>query len=101
MYTEKKTLELIFGADNVSVQAATAQHGATISVTVEPGVSASPAAFLFVMKDGDDIIFLGTSKGMVTEIDDIAFSSGEAIVWNVTIEAASWTFLKDDGQLTS
>ena len=101
MYTNQKTLETIFGADNVSVAAATSGHGAVTSVTVEPGVSSSPAAFLFVMKDGDDMIFLGTSKGIVREVDDISFSPTEAIVWNATIEAASWTFIKDDGQVTS
>ena len=101
MYTNQKTLETIFGASNVEVGAAGATHGATISVTVEPGVSASPMAFLFVMKDGDDMIFLGTSKGIITEVDDITFSPTEAITWNATIEAASWTFIKDDGQVTS
>lgn len=101
MYTTQKTLETIFGAGNVSVQAATSQHGKTISVTVETGVSASPCAFLFVMKDGDDVMMLGTSKGIVRDVGDIAFSATEAIVWEATIEAASWTFLKDDGQVTS
>ena len=101
MYTDKKTLEAIFGADNVSTTAATSQHGAVVSVTVEPGVSSSPAAFLFVMKDGDDMIYLGTPKGIIREIDDVAFSPTEAIVWNATIEASSWTLIKDDGQVTS
>lgn len=101
MYTTQKTLETIFGAGNVSVTAATAGHGNVISVTVEPGVSAAPAAFLFVMKDGDDVIMLGTSKGVVREVGDISFSPTSAIVWEATIEAASWTLMKDDGQVTS
>lgn len=101
MYTTQKTLETIFGAGNVSVTAATSGHGNVISVTVEPGVSAAPAAFLFVMKDGDDVIMLGTSKGVVREVGDISFSPTSAIVWEATIEAASWTLLKDDGQVTS
>ena len=101
MYTDQKTLETIFGASNVTVAAATSGHGKVVSVTVEPGVSAAPAAFLFVMKDGDDEIMLGTSKGIIRDIDDISFSPTEAIVWNATIEAASWTLIKDDGQLTS
>lgn len=101
MYTDQKTLETIFGAGNVSVVAATSGHGKVVSVTVEPGVSAAPAAFLFVMKDGDDEIMLGTTKGIIREIDDITFSPTEAIVWNATIEAASWTLIKDDGQVTS
>lgn len=101
MYTTQKTLETIFGASNVSVSAATSSHGALVSVDVAPGVSASPAAFLFIMKDGDDMLMLGTSKGIVTEVDDVAFSPTEAITWTATIEAASWTFMKDDGQATS
>lgn len=101
MYTEQKTLETIFGSGNVSVSAATSSHGKTISVTVEAGVSASPMAFLFVVKDGDDVIFLGTTRGIVREVGDITMSPTEAIVWEATIEADSWTFIKDDGQVTS
>lgn len=101
MYTTKDTLEVIFGADNVTVEAANAQHGNVVSVTVEPGVSASPAAFLFIMKDGDDMILLGSSNAIVREVGDISFSPTEAIVWEATIEGASWKILKDDGQTTS
>lgn len=98
MYTEKATLEAIFGADNVSFSAATATNGNITSVTVAPGVSASPKAFLFLMKDGDDMMLLGSSKAIVREVSDITFAPTEAITWEVTIEAASWTFTKDDGQ---
>ena len=101
MYTTQKTLETIFGASNVTVAAATSSHGALVSVDVEPGVSASPAAFLFIMKDGEDTIMLGTSNGIVRDCGDITFSPTEAIIWTATIEAASWTFMKDDGQVTS
>ena len=98
MYTTAETLKLIFGASNVTEVAATATNGNITSVTVAPGVSASPAAYLFLMKDGDDMIMLGTSKGIVRDVDDVAFSPTEAIVWTATIEAASWTLTKDDGQ---
>jgi len=101
MYTTQKTLEAIFGATNVTVAAATASHGALVSVDVAPGVSASPAAFLFIMKDGDDMLMLGTEKGIVRDVDDVTFSPTEAITWTATIEAASWVFMKDDGQVTS
>lgn len=101
MYTTQKTLETIFGASNVSVVAANATHGDLVSVEVAPGVSASPAAFLFIMKDGDDMLMLGTSRGIVREVDDVAFSPTEAITWTATIEAASWVFMKDNGQLAS
>lgn len=101
MYTEQKTLETIFGAGNVNVTAATSGHGKVTSVTVEAGVSAAPQAFLFVMKDGDDLIYLGTTRGIVREVGDISMSPTEAIVWEATIEADSWTLIKDDGQTTS
>lgn len=101
MYTDEKTLKAIFGSGNVTVTPASSSHGAVVSVTVEPGVSAAPAAFLFVMKDGDDLIYLGTSNGIVREVGDVTMSPTEAIVWEATIEAASWTLTKDDGQVTS
>ena len=99
MYTTEETLKTIFGADNVTVTPATATNGKIISVTVAPGVSASPMAFLFLMKDGDDMLMLGTEKGIVREVGDITFTSTDGITWEVTIEAASWTFAKDDGQV--
>ena len=96
--TTEDTLKTIFGADNVTISAATATHGKVVSVTVAPGVSAPPAAFLFLMKDGDDLLMLGTESGVVTDLDDIGFAPTDAITWNATIEADSWTFAKDDGQ---
>lgn len=101
MYTEQKTLETIFGKDNVTVAAADSTHGALVSVNVAPGVSASPASFLFIMKDGDDTLMLVTSHGIVREVSDITMSPTEAIVWECTIEAADWLFMKDNGQVTS
>ena len=99
MYTTEDTLKVIFGDDNVTVPAATATHGKLISVTVEPGVSASPKAFLFLMKDGDDTILLGTENGILRDVDAVTFAPTEAINWATTIEAAAWTLVKDDGQL--
>lgn len=101
MYTDQNTLETIFGEDNVTVTAATSTHGKLVSVTVAPGVSAQPMAFLFIMKDGEDMLMLGTSKGMLREVSDITMAPTDAITWECTIEAASWTFVKDDGQVTS
>ena len=98
METTEDTLKAIFGSGNVTVTPADSSHGKLVSVTVEPGVSAEPAAFLFLMKDGEDGILVGTSNGMITEVSDVAFAPTEAIVWEATIEAASWTITKDDGQ---
>ena len=98
----KEVERLVAGDEGGTVTApATSSHGKLVSVEVAPGVSSSPAAFLFIMKDGDDMLMLGTSKGIVRDVDDVAFSPTEAITWTATIEAASWTFMKDDGQATS
>lgn len=98
METTKRALEVIFGAGNVTYTAADTTHGNITSVTVAPGVSAPPMAFLFLMKDGDDAMLLGTSKGIVRDLDTVGFKPSDAIEWGITIEAASWTFTKDDGQ---
>lgn len=100
METTKRALETIFGSDNVTYTPATNVNGNITSVTVAPGVSAPPKAFLFLMKDGDDAMLLGTSKGIVRDLDTVGFKPTDAISWGITIEAASWTFTKDDGQLT-
>lgn len=101
MYTDKATLEAIYGADNVTYTAATGSNGNITSVTVAPGVSASPKAFLFLMRDGDDAMMVGSTKAIIRDVSDITFAPTSAITWEVTIEASSWTFAKDDGQTVS
>lgn len=96
--TTEDTLKTIFGVDNVTVTPADSTHGKVVSVTVAPGVSAAPAAYLFLMKDGDDLLMLGTTSGTITELDDLNFAPTDAITWNATIESDAWTFAKDDGQ---
>ena len=98
--TSKKVLETLYGADNVTYTAATSGHGNITSVTLSPDVSAEPASYLFLMKDGESLAMLGTSNGLITEIGDVSFSPTEAVVWTATIDA-SWTFMRDDGQVTS
>ena len=99
--TTKKVFECIFGADNVTYASATSSNGNITSVTVAAGVSASRKVFYFLMKDGDDAMLVGSSKAIVREVSDVTFAPTEAIAWEVTIESASWTFTKDDGQVTS
>ena len=98
--TTADTLKTIFGASNVTETAATNTHGNITGVTIAPGVSAPPAAYLFLMKDGDDMMLVGTTSGVVTTVDDITFAPGEPIVWNANIESDAFTFIKDDGQTT-
>lgn len=96
--TTDKVLKAVFGNDNVTYTAATAQNGNITSVTVAPGVSASVKTFLFLMKDGDDMMLVG-GEGILRDLGDVNFAPNEAIEWEFTIELAAITFTKDDGQL--
>lgn len=101
MDTTQETLETLFGAENVKTEAATADHGALISITIGPDTMPGAEAFLFLMKDGDDMIMIGSSRAHVTAVDDIAFAPNSAIIWNATISAKDWTIVKDNGQVVS
>ena len=95
--TTAEVLKTIFGEDNVTETAASQSHGALVSVAVAEGVVSGEEAFLFIMKDGDDALMLGTTNGFITALDDISFQPGSAITWNATVSADTWTFMKDDG----
>lgn len=99
--TTEESFKTIFGADNVTITAATATHGKLVSVDVEADAMPEPEAYLFLMKDGDDMIMIGTTKGYITELGETAFQPNAAITWDATIKADKWTILKDDGQLSS
>ena len=99
--TTEESFKTIFGSDNVDVKAATASHGKLISVDLTPDSMPDPEAYLFLMKDGDDMLMVGTTKGYITELAEVAFQPNDAIVWNATISADKWTIMKDDGQKTS
>ena len=101
MDTTKTVLETVFGNSKVTTVAATSSHGNLIKVDMSNGDTPGGSAFLFIMKDGEDMLMLGTSKGMLREVSDITMAPTDAITWECTIEAASWTFVKDDGQVTS
>ena len=99
--TTDEVLGTLFGADNVTAATATTAHGALNSVKVQEGVMSGNEAFLFLMKDGDDTLMLGTTSGFVTALDDIVFAPGSVITWNATVSADAWTFMKDDGQVVT
>lgn len=96
--TTESTLKTLFGEDNITVTAATADHGKLISVDIGPDTQTGAEAFLFLMKDGDDMIMIGTTRGFVTEVADIDFAPNDAITWEATISSKSWTVMKDNGQ---
>lgn len=98
--TTKKVFEAIFGADNVTYTAATANHGNITSVTVAPGVSASKKVFYFLMKDGDDMLGIG-GTGILRDLGEVSFVPNQPITYDITIELDSITYTKDDGQVNS
>lgn len=100
MYTTKKVLETLFGSNNVTHVAASSSHGNLDSVELAPDVSAEPAAFLFLMKDGDKLAMLGSSDALITEIGDVSFTPSEGATWEATIDG-TWTFMVEDGDITS
>ena len=97
--TTKEVLQTLFGASAVVETAATTGHGKLEKIEVKEGVMSGEEAFLFLMKDGEDTFMLGTTKGMITALDDVSFAPGSAITWNATVSADAWTFMKDDGQV--
>ena len=96
--TTEESFKTIFGADNVTTTAATATHGKLISVDIETGGTPEEEAFLFLMKDDDDMIMIGTKRGFISELGEVAFQPNAAITWAATIKADKWTIMKDDGQ---
>ena len=99
--TTAEVMKTLFGSSNVTAAAASTTHGALTSVDVEEGVVSDEEAFLFIMKDGDDALMLGTTCGIITDVADVTFAPGEAITWTATVSADKWTFMKDDGQVTT
>lgn len=98
--TTEESLKTVFGAENVEVTPATATHGKLVSVSVEQDSTPEAEAFLFLMKDGDDMIMIGTERGYISELGEVAFQPNEAITWNATITADTWVIMKDNGQVT-
>lgn len=82
--TTTTALSALFGSDNIS--------GSTL--TISPNNVMEAAAWLLVVKDGDDYILLGTTDGFVSDIADVTFAPDSAITWTATISADEWTLLK-------
>ena len=101
METTETSFKTIFGEDNVTVTAATSSHGKLVSVNVQSDALADEQAYLFLMKDGDDMLMIGTTKGYISELGEVSFAPDSSINWEATIKADTWTILKDDGQMSS
>lgn len=81
MDTTEESLKTVFGASNVTVA------NNVITVNLSDGNLPPEEAFLWVMKDGDDMIMIGCSRGQVSAVDNVTFAPGDVISWTPTITA--------------
>lgn len=81
MDTTEEALKAVVGADNVT----TANDVTTVNLS--DGELPPEEAFLWVMKDGDDMIMIGCTNGQVSAVDNVSFTPGSAINWTPTITA--------------
>ena len=100
IHTDKATLETLVGDNNVTYVAANSTHGNLTSVEFSPDVYAEPAAYIFLMKDGNTRAFVGSTNALISEIGDVSFKGTEASQWDATIDG-TWTFMVDDGAVSS
>lgn len=102
MDTTKESLETVLGKNNVQETAASAAHGKLLNVNLSAGDVPEAEAFLWLMKDGDDMMAIGCERGQVTKVENVTFKPGEAVTWTPTITALGDGFklITDDGQKT-
>ena len=83
--TTATALAEIFGSTNVTAT--------TASITVNLSASELPPvkAYLFIMKDGDDMMCFGCSNGQISASDNVSFKAGDGIAWPFEITAQGTT----------
>ena len=81
MDTTEESLKTVMGKDNVS------NTNGVITVNLSSGKLPDEEAFLWVMKDGDDMIMIGCTHGQVSAVESVTFAPGSAINWTPTITA--------------
>lgn len=80
MDTTEASLTATFGEDNVI-----AESGGGVTVNLSADDLPEPRAYMWIMKDGDDLIVLGTTKGQVTAVENVSFTPSGGITWTPTI----------------
>ena len=81
MDTTAEVLKVVLGEDNVT------ESSTTVTASLSASDLPAQEAFLWVMKDGDDMMMIGCSYGQVTAVDNVSFAPGSAINWTPTITA--------------
>ncbi len=100
MDTTQEVLETILGEGKTTVVEPGSGHGRLIKASLTQGSLPDPEAYLFLMKDGDDCIAIGTEDGQITAMSSVVFAPGDTIKWVPTITAMNegWQIILDDGQ---
>ena len=92
--TTGEALAELFGSTNVTATTA------SVTVNLSAGDLPPVKAYLFVMKDGDDLLAFGCSEGQISVSDNVSFQAGEGIAWPFEITAQGTTgmqFVKVNG----
>lgn len=99
MDTTEDSLKVVVGASNVIVTPAAGSHGKTIDCDLSSGSLPDPEAYIFIMKDGDDVMAVGMSNGQITAVDAITFAPENTINWTPTITAqeGGLHFISEEG----
>ena len=80
--TTAEALSELFGENNVTVDSS-----GVITVDLSSGELPPEKAYLFVMKDGDDLMCFGCSKGQIYVTDNVSFTAGDGIEWPFEVTA--------------
>lgn len=104
--TSEQSLKNAFGDDAVTAAAATQNHGNQLAVAIAGDLPAAKA-WVFKLKDGDNRMLIVVPNGQVTGVEEVSFTSSDAITWGVTLSAYpdsagnSIYIYTDDGQTTA
>ena len=60
----------------------------------------NPMMMYFLMKDGNTRAYVGSSHALISEIADVTFNGSDPVSWNSNIDG-TWTFMSDDGEVSS
>ena len=79
MDTTEESLKTVVGEGNVT------SANNIVKVNLSDGDLPPQEAYLFIMKDGEDMMAIGCSYGQITAVDNVTFAPSDGIRWTPTI----------------
>lgn len=91
MDTTEDSLKAVFGEANVTIS------DDNIRVNLSASELPAPKAYLWLMKDGEDMMAIGCSQGQITKVENVSFAPNAGITWTPTITAQGdgFVFIKE------